>query len=74
MHPEKRMRNIWYFVGWILFFIGLVELAAGIANVYFPSEKNVKLAYFHANIWWGILIMLFGSIFLWKNWRKYIDL
>ena len=73
MHEEKRMRNIWFFVGWILLIIGLVELAAGVYNLFFPLNGDVKLADLHANIWWGILIIISGIIYLLKNRNKYID-
>ena len=73
MDTKKRMRNIWFFVGWILLSIGLVEFAAGIYNLYFPSDKDIRLANLHANIWWGILIIISGAIYLLKNWNKYID-
>jgi len=73
MQEEKRMRNIWFFVGWILLLIGFVELAAGVYNLFFPSNENVRLTDLHANIWWGILIIVSGIIYLLKNRNKYID-
>ncbi len=73
MQTEKKMRNIWFFVGWILLLIGLVELSAGIYNLYFPSGENIKLIDLHANIWWGIIIIIAGIVYLLKNWNKYID-
>lgn len=73
MHAEKRMRNIWFFVGWILLIIGSLELAAGIYNLFFPSNESIKLSGLHANIWWGILIIVAGIIYLLKNRNKYID-
>ena len=74
MQTEKKMRNIWFFVGWILLLIGIVELTAGIYNLYFPSDANIKLINLHANIWWGVLIIIAGIIYLFKNWNKYIDI
>ncbi len=70
---EKGMRSIWYFVGLIMFAIGLVELAAGIYDLYYPSAENIKLAHLHANIWWGVLILLTGLIYILKNKNKYIN-
>jgi hypothetical protein len=70
---EKGMRSIWYFVGLIMFVIGLVELAAGIYDLYFPTKNDVKLAYLHANIWWGILILIIGLIYIVKQKNKYTN-
>jgi hypothetical protein len=67
------MRNIWFFVGWILLIIGLLELAAGVYGLFFPSNKNIKLTDLHANLWWGILITLSGAAYLLKNRNKYIE-
>ncbi len=73
MQTEKKMRNIWFFVGWILLAIGLVELAAGVYNLFYPSNTGIKLTNLHADIWWGVLIVIAGITYLIKNWNKYID-
>jgi hypothetical protein len=73
MSEEKRMRNIWFFVGWILLLIGFVEVVAGVYSLYFPSHRNITLAYLHTDLWWGVLIMIFGAVFLLRNWNRYID-
>lgn len=73
MSEKKKMRNIWFFVGWILLMIGFVEIVAGVYGVYFPSQKIIVLAYLHTDIWWGVLIMTFGAVFLLRNLNKYID-
>lgn len=73
MKKEKRMRNIWYFVGWLLLIIGLVELTAGVYDLFFPINKNIRLTNLHANLWWGVLIVILGAVYLFKNKDKYID-
>ncbi len=69
---KKGMRSIWYFVGLIMFAIGLVELAAGIYDLFYPSAKDIKLVNLHANIWWGIIILITGLIYIVKNKNKFI--
>ena len=69
---KKEMRSIWYFVGVIMFAIGVVELAAGIYDYFYPSGNGVKPENLHANIWWGILIVITGLIYIVKNKNKYI--
>jgi hypothetical protein len=31
-----------------------------------PSEYSVKMAYLHAGIWWGALLIILGLIYLIK--------
>ena len=69
---KKRMRSIWFFVGIIMSAIGFIELIAGIYDLIIPSKENIKLAYLHTNIWWGILILITGLIYIVKNKNKYI--
>lgn len=65
------MRSIWFLVGLIMFVICLIELAAGINDLFIPSKENVQLAYLHSNVWWGILIIVMGAIYTVKNRNKY---
>ncbi|MGO9482794.1 MAG: hypothetical protein ACLP05_13575, partial [Candidatus Kryptoniota bacterium] len=61
MEPDKKgMRSIWYFVGLIMSAIGLIEVLAGIYDLYFPSAQDIRLANLHANIWWGVMILIAG--------------
>lgn len=73
-NDKKGMRSIWYFVGLIMAAIGLIEMSAGIYDLFFPFTKDVKLANLHANIWWGILITITGLIYIVKNKNKYINI
>jgi hypothetical protein len=74
METKKGMRTIWFFVGWILLLIGLVESIAGIYDLIVPSKNDIRLADLHANLWWGILISLLGIVYLLKNKDKYIGM
>lgn len=74
MSEMKRMRNIWFFVGWVLLLIGFIEMAAGVYDLFFPSDANISLAYLHTDIWWGLLTVVSGVVFLLTNWNKYVDL
>ncbi len=75
MEPDKKgMRSIWYFVGLIMSAIGLIEISAGIYDLYFPSAKDIKLANLHANIWWGVMILITGLVYISKNKNKYVKM
>jgi len=42
-NDKKGMRSIWFFVGLLLSIIGLIEIAAGISDLIFPSADHVRL-------------------------------
>lgn len=74
MEAEKnRMRTIWFFVGLILFAIGVIVIAAGVYDLIFPANTGARLTNLHANIWWGGLILLAGLLYIVKNRNKYVD-
>jgi amino acid transporter len=64
---EKGMRPIWYFVGWLLFIIGILVIIAGILNLFFPPPSTSVVGTTHPDLWWGAIIALFGAIYLWKH-------
>ncbi|HVO72842.1 MAG TPA: hypothetical protein VMT35_02365 [Ignavibacteriaceae bacterium] len=71
MNTEKGMKSIWYFVGLIMFIIGIIVFAAGVYDLLNPTAKNIRLAELHTNIWWGALIAVVGSIYILKNKNKF---
>ncbi|MGA7160750.1 MAG: hypothetical protein WBZ48_07090 [Bacteroidota bacterium] len=72
-NDKKGMRSIWYFVGLILSAIGVIEIAAGISDLCFPSSQHVRLSQLHANLWWGIAILITGLIYVVKNRDNYVE-
>jgi membrane protease YdiL (CAAX protease family) len=70
MNKNKEMKSIWFIVGIILFVIGVIVLVAGIYDLFNPADQNTKLYYLHANIWWGIIILVVGFIYIIKNKNK----
>jgi len=73
-NDKKGMRSIWYFVGLLLSTIGLIEMAAGISDLCFRSAEHIRLAYLHANLFWGILIFITGLIYVVKNRNNYVKM
>jgi hypothetical protein len=74
MSKQTGMRSIWFLVGLIMCAIGIVVVAAGIFDLFYPSDQNIRLANLHTNIWWGALIILIGVIYIVKNKNKYVSL
>jgi len=55
------MISIWFFVGALLLVYGVLILGAGLYGLAHPPA--VVLASLHAEIWWGLLLILLGSIY-----------
>jgi hypothetical protein len=53
--------SIWFFIGLLLDIYGVLILGAGVYNLYHPPD--VKMAYLHAGIWWGALLILLGLVY-----------
>lgn len=61
------MKPIWYFVGLILLIAGLILVGAGIYSLIYPTDEKKVLANLHPNLWWGVLMVIVGLIYLIKN-------
>ena len=63
---KQQRISIWYFIGILLGIYGILILGSGIADVLNRTEYAVKLAYLHAPIWWGALLVILGLIYILK--------
>jgi hypothetical protein len=61
MHEHKGMISIWFFIGVLLLFYGIVIAAAGLYELSNPPEHPVVLSGLHAGIWWGFLMVILGG-------------
>jgi len=52
----------WYFVGLILFVIGIIIIGTGLYLILFPSPATTVLADTLPNIRWGLVITIFGGL------------
>ena len=59
----KDFISIWYFVGLLLDIYGVLILGSGIYDYFNPAAINVHMAYLHAGIWWGVLMLGLGLIY-----------
>lgn len=65
---ERRFISIWFFIGSILVIYGFLILGAGIYGYFNPSYgQKVVLGNLHAGIWWGILLLILGSIYAYRH-------
>ena len=54
---------IWFFIGILLDIYGALILGAGIYDLVHPPEQSVQMAYLHAGIWWGFLLIVMGVFY-----------
>ncbi len=68
MHEENGL-SIWFFVGGMLTIYGIIILIANIPAFASPLQSpHVVLERLHAGLWWGIVLLLLGALFLFLHW------
>lgn len=71
---EEKGISIWFFIGSLLFLYGIVITAANIYQAYYPSfGRHTVLENLHFGVWWGILLLIIGVIYVvgfWP-WKKH---
>jgi FtsH-binding integral membrane protein len=63
MHREG-MVSIWFFIGMLLSVYGVLILGAGIYE--WNSPPPVVRADLHAAVWWGMLLIALGAIYVYR--------
>ena len=61
---EEHQIPIWFFIGLVLAFYGLVILAAGIYHLFHPPEHPVALQYLHPDVWWPLVLLAIGLVYV----------
>jgi hypothetical protein len=64
---EFGMKPIWFFVGLILLIIGILIMGSGIYQLIAPPATKTILAETHPDIWWGAVMVVFGSVMFLKT-------
>jgi hypothetical protein len=57
--------SIWFFIGLSLLVNGILIFGAGLWELIHPPalDKQVVLFHYHANVWWGALLLILGLIY-----------
>jgi len=55
--------SIWFFVGVSLLVNGALILGAGLWEVVHPPANPVVLFQYHANVWWGAVLLILGILY-----------
>ena len=64
MAHGKQQISIWYFIGLLILFYGVLILGAGVAEFVSPPANPLVLAELHVGIWWGALLIVLGGVCL----------
>lgn len=67
MHEEHGL-SIWFFVGLMLTIYGIIILIANIPAFISAESPHIVLEELHAGLWWSILLILLGALFLFLHW------
>jgi hypothetical protein len=58
--------SIWFFIGISLLVNGVLITGAGIWEWIYPPLNPVVLFDLHANLWWGMVLTIFGALYCYK--------
>ena len=56
--------SIWFFIGILLTAYGVVITASGLYELVSPPAHPPVLANLHTPIWWGLVLLVIGLIYL----------
>lgn len=62
--------SIWFFIGLLLTAYGAIITATGIYELSVPLANPPVLASLHASIWWGLVLLAVGLVYLIKFFPK----
>ena len=64
---SRKEISIWFFIGVSLLVNGILITGAGLFEWFVcPSENPVVLYHLHANVWWGLVLTVIGTLYCWK--------
>ena len=67
------MKPIWFFVGVLLLVNGVFVLFADVFFTANPPDHVTMMAHLRPGLWWGVLMIVVGGVFLLTNRRKTVE-
>lgn len=55
---------IWFFIGALLAFYGVLTLGSGIYGLFHPPSVPVAMSKLHIGIWWGAGMIVLGLVYI----------
>ncbi len=68
MSEDHRIIPVWFFVGVLLLIYGILILVTGIYE--FHNPPPTVLANLHPALWWGVLLIILGGLFVYIHMPK----
>ncbi len=60
---EHEQIPIWFFIGGLLLVYGIIITAVGVYFLFAAHAKDLALQYLHADLWWGIFLIVLGGFY-----------
>jgi hypothetical protein len=61
---EHEQIPIWFFVGCLLLVYGIIITAEGVCHFFVAQvNKDLALQWIHADLWWGIVLVVLGGFY-----------
>jgi hypothetical protein len=67
---ERQMKSIWYMVGLVLTSMGALIFLTGIYLAFDPSSVKVAMGHLQPDLWWGAVMLVVGSVFIFTHRNK----
>jgi len=67
-HTHHKMLPVWFFIGVLLLIYGVIILFVSVREYSHPTP--VVLAEYHAGVWGGVILLLFGGGYTWRFWPR----
>jgi hypothetical protein len=64
------MKSIWYFVGLLLTIMGAIITVSAVYSLINPPDNSKIFSHLHPDLWWGIIMLVFGLFFAIRNRRN----
>lgn len=64
------MKSIWFFVGLLLTIMGVIITASAVYSLVHPPAQQKIFSDLHPDLWWGIIMLVFGLLFAVFNRRN----
>jgi quinol-cytochrome oxidoreductase complex cytochrome b subunit len=61
---EHKQIPIWFFIGGLLLVYGIIITAVGVYYLFaVHANENLALQSLHADLWWGIFLIVLGGFY-----------
>jgi amino acid transporter len=67
------MKSIWYFVGLLMTIMGVIISISGVYSLINPPAEQKIFSHLHPDLWWGLVMLVFGLFFALLNRRKTVE-